>query len=211
MNSMTRQSPVQFDARAIETETRDHWCVVLKYADEGDGPFVVDVSHSTRWDVQDGDLSRFRPSGVAIPPHPGQCRFENNILVNRMNATQASVWHLGRTSAILPDESAYTDVTEGAFHLALFGPNAFFITEKLTALDVFDPAKKEPFLLQGPFAHVPCQIVVMQRINRADGCILFTGSRGYGQSMIHAVFTAGAEYGLRPTGENRFSTLFMQT
>jgi hypothetical protein len=209
MTIMRRQSPVQFDAPAIETEFKNGWPVVLKYRMEGDGPYLVDLSHKTRWDVQDRDLSSIRPAGMEIPHFPGDCRFKNNVLVNRMNRTQASVWHLGDTAPPIPDESAYTDVTEGAVHLALFGPNAFFVTEKLTALDILDPAKKLPFLLQGPFAHVPCQIAVIQRKSRADGCILFTCSRGYGQSMIHAVLSAGAEYGLRPCGEERFSSIFL--
>lgn len=210
MMTINRQSPVQFDAPAIETELRNGWSVALKYREEGDGPYLVDLSHKTRWDVQDRDLSRFRPAGVEIPHFPGDCSFENNVLVNRMNRTQSSVWHLGDTAPPMPDESAYTDVTEGAVHLALFGPNAVFITEKLTALDILDPAKKLPFLLQGPFAHVPCQIVVMQRMNRVDSCILFTCSRGYGQSIIHAVLSAGAEYDLCPAGEKRFSATFMR-
>ena len=211
MMTITRRSPVTFDAQAIETDSRDSWRVALKYADEGDGPYLVDLSHKTRWDVQDRALDRFRPAGVKIPPMPGECTFTDNILVNRMNKTQASVWHLGDTATPMPDEAAYTDVTEGVVHLALFGLNVFFITEKLTALDMLDPQKKPPFLLQGPLAHVPCQIVILQRNNRADGCILFTCSRGYGQSMTHAVLSAGADYDLRPAGEKRFFTSFIQS
>ena len=206
--TLNRQSPVKFDALEIETELRNGWPVTLKFEGEGDGPHLVDLSHKTRWDVQDRDVSRFRPAGVEIPQLPGQCTFKNNVLVNRMNRTQASVWHLGDATEPIPDESAFTDITEGAVHLALFGPNTFLITEKLTALDFLDPVKKPPFLLQGPFAHVPCQIVVMQRSNGADGGILFTCSRGYGQSIIHAVLNAGTEYNLKPAGEKRFSTTF---
>jgi hypothetical protein len=35
--------------------------------------------------------------------------------------------------------------------------------------------------------------------------ILFTCSRGYAQSMVHAVVDAGEEFGLRPAGESAFS------
>jgi hypothetical protein len=51
--------------------------------------------------------------------------------------------------------------------LALFGPNAFLIAEKLTNLDFLDPAKKRLSMLQGPFCHVPCQIVTLEK--SADG------------------------------------------
>ena len=53
MMTINRQSPVQFDAPAIETELRNGWSVALKYREEGDGPYLVDLSHKTRWDVQD--------------------------------------------------------------------------------------------------------------------------------------------------------------
>jgi hypothetical protein len=35
--------------------------------------------------------------------------------------------------------------------------------------------------------------------------ILFTCSRGYGRDMVHAMVGAGAEFGLRPAGENTFT------
>jgi glycine cleavage system aminomethyltransferase T len=43
--------------------------------------------------------------------------------------------------------------------------------------------------------------------NAADGNggFLLTCSRGYGDSMLHAVLEAGAEFDLRPAGEKRFS------
>ena len=106
----------------------------------------------------------------------------------------------------MPDFSGYTDVTESTVFLALFGPKVFFIAEKLTSLDFMDPAKKAPFLLQGPFCHVPCQIVTLDKSADGNGGFLLTCSRGYGDSMVHAVLEAGAEFGLRPAGENRFSS-----
>jgi glycine cleavage system aminomethyltransferase T len=89
--------------------------------------------------------------------------------------------------------------------VALFGPKAFFVAEKLTDLDLMDPAKTAPFLLQGPFCHVPCQIVTLEKSADGAGGFLLTCSRGYGDSMVHAVLEAGAEFGLRPAGENRFN------
>ena len=80
----------------------------------------------------------------------------------------------------------------------------FLLAEKLTNLDFMDPDKKAPFLLQGPFCHVPCQIVTLQKAADGSGGFLLACSRGYGESMLRAVFKAGAEFGLRPAGENRF-------
>jgi glycine cleavage system aminomethyltransferase T len=104
----------------------------------------------------------------------------------------------------MPDASGYTDVTEATLLVALFGPMAFRVAEKLTNLDFMDPAKEAPFLLQGPFCHVPCQIVTLEKTPDDSGGFLLSCSRGYGESMVGAILQAGAEFGLRPAGENRF-------
>jgi glycine cleavage system aminomethyltransferase T len=52
---------------------------------------------------------------------------------------------------------------------------------------------------------VPCQIVTLENAADGSGGFLLTCSRGYGDSMLHAMLEAGAEFGLRPAGENRFS------
>ena len=130
---------------------------------------------------------------------------ENDILINRMNGTQASLWHLGSENPEPPDFMGYTDVTEATVFLSLFGPKTFRIAEKLASLDFLDPGKKPPFLFQGPFCHVPCQIVTLEKNPDASGGILLTCSRGYADSMVHAIFDSGAEFGLKPAGESRFS------
>jgi len=205
MTNIERRSPVQFKSSIQKSEVRDNWTVVLAYADEGQGPFLVDLSHKTRWDLQDKNLARFKPLGKEVPEIPGTCRMEDGILINRMNRTQAAIWHLLSGASDLPAESGYTDVSDATICLALFGPNALAVVEKLCALDFLDPGKHAPFLLQGPFSHVPCQLVLMERGQGFDGGLLLTCSRGYAQSMVHAVMGAGAEFGLTPAGEKRFT------
>ena len=205
MTNIERRSPVQFKSSIQKSEVRDNWTVVLAYADEGQGPFLVDLSHKTRWDLQDKNLARFKPLGKEVPEIPGTCRMEDGILINRMNRTQAAIWHLLSAAPNLPAESGYTDVSDATICLALFGPNALAVVEKLCALDFLDPGKHAPFLLQGPFSHVPCQLVLMERGQGFDGGLLLTCSRGYAQSMVHAVMGAGAEFGLTPAGEKRFT------
>jgi hypothetical protein len=205
MTNIERRSPVQFKSSIQKSEVCDNWTVVLAYADEGQGPFLVDLSHKTRWDLQDKNLARFKPLGKEVPEIPGTCRMEDGILINRMNRTQAAIWHLLPGASDLPAESGYTDVSDATICLALFGPNALAVVEKLCALDFLDPGKHAPFLLQGPFSHVPCQLVLMERGQGFDGGLLLTCSRGYAQSMVHAVMGAGAEFGLTPAGEKRFT------
>ena len=204
MEYIIRRSPVSFDAHPAKTEMRDNWTVVLEYDAEESGPYVVDLSHRTRWDLQDGEIGKERPWGIQIPDSPGQCVFDKGVLINRMNRTQASIWHLTGEKPDDPEGPAFTKVTDVTVFLALFGNEIFSITEKLTALDFLDPLKETPFLLQGPFSHVPCQIVTLGKI--PDNCgILMTCSRGYASTMIAAILEAGEEFGLRPAGENAFT------
>ena len=198
-----RITPLSFAGKILKTENYGHWPVVQEYEDEGQGPWVIDISHRTRWDLQDSNLENFQPLGVGIPDTAGHCVFENGVLINRMNRTQTSIWHLGARHADLPEDPAYTETTDATLFLAIIGENIFSVAEKLTALDFRDANRAVPFLYQGPFAHVPCQIVTMQRTGNG-GAILLTCSRGYGRDMGHAILDAGEEFGLRPAGEKAF-------
>lgn len=205
MTEIRRQSPVQFQISPLKTEVRDNWKVALAYDNEGDGPWLTDLSHKTRWDLQDRDIGEMSVAEQAVPETPGNCTLADHTLINRMNGTQVSIYHLGAGVSDMPDLSGYTDVSESTLFVALFGPRAFRVAEKLTNLDFMDPAKKAPFLLQGPFCHVPCQIVTLEKEADGSGGFLLTCSRGYGESMTNAILEAGAEFGLRSAGEDRFT------
>ncbi len=203
MENIKRQSPVAFQARPVKTELRDNWTVVREYDAEGTGPYLIDLSHRARWDVQDGNLDEFTPWGLSIPAKPGQSQYANGLLINRMNRTQASVWSLSGEAPEALDDVSYTETTEAGLFLALMGPQTLAIAEKLSSLDFADPTRSAPFLLQGPLAHVPCQIVLLAQ--DGEGCgLLMTCSRGYARSMVGAILDAGEEFGLRPAGENAF-------
>jgi len=207
MDAIKRRSPVAFLSRPSRTIIRDHWEIILAFDNEGPGPWLVDLCHQPRWDLQDGRIGDLAPGGLAVPDAPGACGLENQMLINRMNGTQAALWHLGSEVAPVPaDAAGYTDVTEATLFLALFGPRIFEVTEHLTNLDFGNPQRRTPFLLQGPLAHVPCQAVVLARGEDGSGGVLLTCSRGYAQDMVQAVLSAGAAHGLRPAGENRFMT-----
>ena len=205
MGSILRRSAVSFDAAPAKTEERDNWSVVLEYEDEGAGPYVVDLSHRSRWDLQDAEIGGVQTMGIRVPDKPGQCVFENGFLINRMNRTQASVWHLSGETPVLPDDPAFTDITDSTVFLAVFGQDLFAILEKLSALDFLDFSRQTPFLLQGPFSHLPCQIVTLDKTPGRSG-MLMTCSRGYARDMVGAILEAGMEFKLRPAGEQAFSS-----
>jgi len=204
VENIIRRSAVSFDAASVKTEERDNWSVVLEYEDQEAGPYLVDLSHRARWDMQDAEIGGIQSLGIQVPDNPGQSVVGNGILINRMNRTQASVWHLSGETPACPKNPAFTDVTDSTVFLAVLGKDLFAILEKLTSLDFLDPSQQTPFLLQGPFSHVPCQIVTLERTPGRSG-ILMTCSRGYARDMVGAILEAGAEFKLRPAGEQAFS------
>ncbi|UCD78632.1 MAG: sarcosine oxidase subunit gamma SoxG [Desulfobacterales bacterium] len=203
-----RRSPVTFDSAPAQTEERDNWTVVLEFENQGAGPWIVDLSHRARWDLQDRAIEDIQPWGASVPDTPGRCNFANGILINRMNRTQASLWHLKGDQVDSPEGQSFTDVTDSTVFLALIGKNLSFLLEKLTALDFFNPLNNPPFLLQGPLCHVPCQCVMLEKSPDRSG-ILFTCSRGYAQSMVEGILEAGTEFGIRPAGEDTFNRWLM--
>jgi hypothetical protein len=202
MEEIKRYSPVEFKVTPLKTENRDHWDVVLEYHNEGDGPWLVDLCHRSRLDLQTSSLDAKKPFGITIPATPGQSVLEKGMLMNRMNRIQTSIYHLGSDPIEVPGESEYTDVTESTVFLAIIGQPVFAICEKLSSLDFMDKNRETPFLYQGPFSHVPCQIVTLSRDGEKSGVVL-TCSRGYAKDMVDAILHAGEEFGLKPAGEKR--------
>ena len=135
MKAIRRYSPVVFKETPLKSEQRDNWNVVLKYRGEGEGPYLVDLSHRTRLDLQSSDPANQKPFGITIPEVPCHSVFEKGILVNRMNRTQTSLYHLDGGAMDIPSEPEYTDVTEATLFVALIGEAVFSICEKLSALD----------------------------------------------------------------------------
>ncbi len=79
MKEIKRYSPVEFKVTPLKTEIRDHWNVILEYHNEGDGPWLVDLSHRTRLDLQTGSLDTKKPFGITIPATPGQSVLEKGF------------------------------------------------------------------------------------------------------------------------------------
>jgi len=209
MKEINRVSPVVFKSTAVNIEIRDNWEIVTEYEKEGEGPYLIDLSHKQRFDFQDSNLKEQKPFQIAIPENPGSSVFKSGILINRMNNTQISIYNFAKEPVAMPEDAGFTDITESTLFVALLGKNLFSICEKLTSLDFMDPEKKAPFLFQGPFSHVPCQIVTLSRKNENSGLVL-SCSRGYGRDMIHAVLDAGKEFGLKPAGEEKFNNFISE-
>ena len=197
-----RQSPVPLDGRPHRTLVRDHWPVVGEYADEGDGPWLVDLSHCQRIDIQASPLGAIIPEDLPEPEIPGEVRIQGLSLITRMGKNQACLWRFGQAAAF-PVGGNGTEITEATLALAILGRHAFAVAEKLSSLDLRAPGCARPRLHQGPFARVPCQLVVLDAVVGRE-MLLLSCSRGYGRDMVEAITDAGAEFNLRPAGEDRF-------
>jgi len=203
--TIERRSPVTFNMVPEKVEWRDHWPVAQRYPHEGKGPWLVDLSHCEKWDFQSGSLDKLTPWDLPIPPQPGTCALTGGMLVNRLNATQAVVWHLSGGAPFALQVNEATDVTDASLLVGLVGPHLQAIMEKMTGLDLYRPGMTLPALIQGPVAHVPCRIARLQGKKTKDEGLLISCSTGYARDMIAALLHAGAEYGLQPAGERVWS------
>jgi len=201
-----RKTPIKLPGRPAQTESRNHWPVVMEYADEGTGPWLVDLSHCRRLDIQGRDLNGLLPAEIAVPENFGGVHADQEKMITRMNASQACLWVFDMAAEI-PERTEITEITESTLGLALLGKNIFRIAEKLTSLDLQDPKLKAPFLLQGPFSHVPCQVIILAN-QPEEQSLVVSCSRGYGHDMLRAIVQAGEEFGLRAGGQNRFLEIF---
>jgi hypothetical protein len=150
MSEIKRQSPVRFKVSPTKSEVRDNWTVALEYDDEGQGPWLVDLAHKTRWDLQDSQVGEQTPCDLAVPAVPGACTFANDTLVNRMNRTQASIYHLGAEAPGMPDFSGYTDVTESTVVPGPVRPQRIFRRRKADQPGFSGSGQANPFSAAGP-------------------------------------------------------------
>ncbi len=197
---MKRRSPIIFDAEPEAIEARNGWDVVRIYKDEAGQSGLSDLSHWPKWDIQDKDLARISLESADMPVSPGNVSIQNGHIILRLNRTQAIIWQFGNDGKVRPDHPAFSDVTDAYALLALFGPSTPSIMEKITALDLWSSEKSTPFLLQGPVLHIPMQVVVL---GDQPG-IMMAFARGYGQTVADALLDAGAEFDLKPAGEQSF-------
>ncbi len=56
MKEIKRVSPVVLKSTPVKTKTTDNWEIVMEYEGEGDGPFLIDLTHKQRFDYQDSNL-----------------------------------------------------------------------------------------------------------------------------------------------------------
>ena len=132
MEGIKRFSPVRFARTPARTQVRNGWEVVLAYEDEATGPFLIDLSHIGKWDVQGEKLSSIRPAGLDIPEDSEHCVFRESFLVNLIKWNWATIWHFSQDMPDFAGHFAFTNVTETYALFALLGNEVFSIMEKVS-------------------------------------------------------------------------------
>jgi hypothetical protein len=204
----TRLSPVRLPAEAAETADYRGFRIVRRFLDESAGPRLVDLSHLGKWDLQSGGIQEMEVAGVKVPDKPGQSQIGNGLLVNRLNATQVSIWDLEATGLDLSAQPAATDVSDGICLLALLGSEVFAVMERVSALDLGMRGRAVPYVLQGPVLNIPTQVAVLH--DSGQRVVLLGFSRGYGQTMAETLLDRGSRLGLRPGGFMQFEQLMQR-
>lgn len=195
MHEIKRKSPVVFpDTGNIES---------------GEGPWIADLTHVPKWDIQDGKIGEVSPWDMPIPEKSGECLFREGLLISRMNRTQARVFVLDENKDADPGLNCATQITDGLCLLAIFGKDVFRVMERLTPLEVEIKDREPPYLIQGPVLHIPCQIIRMKGRDDVES-VLIAFSRGYGRTMVNAVMETAKECRLKPLGEKKFQEIFLQ-
>lgn len=207
MTEFLRRSPVSLPGIPKTLEVIDHWEVIQAFKGESRGPALIDLSLIPRWDAQLENVKALgREDKDPNPPErPGQCILDQGLLCARLNPWQRIFWNLGLARVSVPDDAACTDITDATVVLALLGREAYGIMEKLSSMDLAYVGTEDLVVLQGPVAHVACQVVVLCGGTDHVG-VLVSCARGYGAEMGECLLSAGRSLGLQPAGFGRFSS-----
>ena len=204
MQGYRKQSPIHFPVRAVKTELRRGWEVARAYPDDDSPLVIVDLSHIAKWELYGRGLEGQEVGPATIPRIPGQATLAAGLVVNLCRPAVALIWQLSDdVSWDLPAGAALTEVTDSFALVALIGDDVPRVFEKVSDLDLKLPAKQNACFLQGPVLDAPAQVLVVSETDSSVGLLLAV-SRGSGQSVVDVLLDAGAEFGLRPAGEERF-------
>ncbi len=205
MQTYTRQSPLHFPLSPQETVVHKGWKVALSFPAEEAAPLaMIDLSHAAKWELYGAQLEGRRVGSLPIPTVPGGASVQAGLVVGLCRPSTALVWQLpGDDGLVSFDGVLVTETTDGWALLAMLGKDAARLFEKVSDLDLARRSDENARLVQGPVLDIPARVLVLYGNDMTPGLLLAV-ARGYGQSVADAMLDAGAEYGLRPAGENRF-------
>jgi hypothetical protein len=157
---------------------------------------LTDLSHRPKAIVQ-GPAA----TGLGLS-RPGQASWNGQVLVGRAKADKAIVLDLsGPVEPQWPD-SHYTDVTDGWVLLAIWGPRALDVVQRLVSVDVERPDIDGPVFFATGAHGIRVQLFNLR--GRRPGFVIAC-DLSQGQNLFDACVRAGHQFDMKLAGVKPFN------
>jgi len=166
--------------------------------------FLTDLSHVPKWAFHRKDMDGAGPFGLEMPRKPGQVTVVGDRLGVRLTPTECLIMVL-RGEAPVPEDIAFTDMTDGYAAFAVVGSSCLDLLGKLSPVDMEAQEQGVPCAAQAPVHDLRCLILRLQGAGATPGLVILA-DRGYGGFLSDTVLDAGEEFGISPAGWRRFET-----
>jgi len=182
------------------------WDVVLTYRGERPGGplFVTDLSHVPKWTLQGRDMDAMRPLDIRMPARPREVTLVKGVLIARLSPEECQIMVFGTSPPSFTDP-CYTDTTDAFAAFAVVGKECLEVLSKFSSVDLDEPDGTPLSAAQAPVEDVRCLLVSIKRDGIEPG-LLVSVPRGYGPFLLEVFQDAGKEFGMAPSGWQRFTT-----
>jgi sarcosine oxidase gamma subunit len=201
-----RTPPFDIGLMPEKIKNLNGWPVALTYVGEKrrNRLFLTDLSHVPKWAFHRKDMDGAQPFGLKMSRKPGQVRVEGDRLGVRLTPSKCLIMVL-RGEAPVPEDVAYTDVSEGYAAFAVVGSSCLDLLGKLSPVDLEASELRAPCAAQAPVHDLRCVILRLEGKEAISGLIIL-GERGYGPFLLNVLLDAGKQFGISPAGWRRFET-----
>ena len=176
--------------RGATIEMKEGWQVVVRYPQPADraGNVLVDLSHWPTFEINGPETGAALASLCVADVPLRKIHSEGERHVYRLTPTRAIVF------GTLPPSATALDVTGGWSSLALIGPDAERILNKVTAVDLRERTLPVQACCQGPIFGV--NTLFGRFTDRFELHVCSDSAEFFWDVLMDA----GAEFGLRPAG-----------
>lgn len=178
-------------------ENVDGWPVILRFEPAEADPVVglTDLSHRPKAVVQGETVKELDP------PKPGLAKWTGQRYIGSLTQDEAVIFDLTGPMKVDWRNPAYTDMTEAWVLLAMWGPQALPVMQRLVEIDIERPELDKPFYLITKNHAINVQIV---NLKRTEPGFLIACNRSHGQNLFDTLLHAGAHLGLKLVGMEGF-------
>jgi aminomethyltransferase folate-binding domain-containing protein len=156
---------------------------------------LTDLSHRPKAVVQGAAVKELDP------PKPGLAKWTGKGYIGSLTQDEAVIFDLTGSMAVDWQNPAYTDMTEAWVLLAVWGPKALPVMQRLVEIDIERPDLDHPFYLITQNHAINVQII---NLKRTEPGFLIACNRSHGQNLFDTLLHAGEHLGLKPAGIEAF-------